>query len=63
MTVTTVAVAARKFLFAPCDCTVDGDVGTGSFFPRAGDFACVDIRMCDRTCLRAWAVVSCFNHD
>ena len=29
MTVTSVAVVAKKFLFGTCDCTVDSDAGTG----------------------------------
>ena len=31
MTVTSVAVATTKFLFAICDCTIDNDVSTGDF--------------------------------
>ena len=31
MTVTGVAVAIMKFLIGICNCTVDSDVGTGSF--------------------------------
>ena len=31
MKVTSVAVAAAKFPFGMCDCTVDSDVGTGDF--------------------------------
>ena len=31
MTVTSVAVATTKSLFGKCNCTVDGDVGTGDF--------------------------------
>ena len=31
MTITSVAVATKKFLFGMCDCTVDSDVGTNDF--------------------------------
>ena len=31
MTVTSVAVATKKFLFGMCDCTVHSDVGTNDF--------------------------------
>ena len=36
MTVTSVAVAATKFLFGMWDCAVDSDVGTGNFPPALG---------------------------
>ena len=55
VTVISIAVTTTKFLFGMCDCTVNNNVGTGDFSLVLGEFARVDTRTCDRTCLRTWA--------